>query len=125
MKYIVGILGLIGILLWLSWGAGRTSLFAGNPESSMFPGQGMSDGCGPSAGDGEFFRKQGMESSVHARSEPGGAVKAVRERSAMAAGAPMAKDCFGGDEDVCPATVETWRKLFRKIFGGNGPPKKD
>lgn len=34
---------------------------------------------------------------------------------------PAAQDCMTCDRNVCPATAESWRKLFNKIFDGNDP----
>lgn len=143
MRYILGALGLIGVLAWAWWGLGNTPLVAGELKRTTFLVQGVTCGSCVSAIRGELFKKPGMvaleadvaqglvrinhrpplteEAIVRELAGLGYPAQPVGERVAEMDGAPTATACSGCGPNGCSATAASWRELFRKMFGDFTP----
>lgn len=143
MRYILGALGLIGILAWAWWGLGNIPFLAGELKRTTFLVQGVSCGSCVSAIRGELFKKPGMvaldadlaqglvrinhrpplteEAIVRELAGLGYPAQPVGGQVAEIGGEPTATSCSGCGPSGCAATAASWRELFRKIFGGFAP----
>ena len=139
-RYILGVLGLIGILATAWWGFADSSSFAGGVKSTTFLVQGVTCSSCLSAIRGELFKKEGMvamaadleqglvridhrpplseDAIVRVLADLGYPAKNAGEQVASTGGEPMAKKgCSGCGPNGCSATSSSWRELFRK-WGG-------
>jgi len=140
MKYLLGIVGLVGFLLFAWGGFGNVPSFAGELKKTTFLVQGVTCGSCLSAIRGELFKKPGMvamvadlnqgllridhqpplseEAIVRTLADLGYPARSMPEGIEPAGGEPMAKGCSGCGPNGCSATASSWRELYRKIFGG-------
>jgi len=138
-RYILGVLGLIGILACAWWGLGNVPSLAGERKSTTFLVQGVSCGSCLSAIRNELFKMPGMvaltadieqgllridhrpplneEAIVRTLGDFGYPARPVREQVGRTGGEPKAEDCSGCGPNGCAATAASWGELIKKCGG--------